>query len=983
MDFRTHGGEVAVIGMSCRFPGADGPRELWRLLAAGRHAITRGRPGGRAHPTLAPPWGGFLDAVDEFDAEFFDMSAREAAATDPQQRLVLELGWEALEDAGIVPGSVRGGRLGVFVGAFADDYAHLVHRNGATAASQHTYPGIERGLIANRLSHFLDVRGPSVSVDSGQSSSLVAVHMACQSLLTGESDLVVAGGVQLNLLPESMDIADRWGPLSSDGRCYTFDARANGYVPGEGGGLVVLKRLDRALADGDTVHCVVLGSAVNHGGGGGALTQPDEAAQRDVLRRAHERAGIDATRLQYVELHGTGTPAGDPVEAAALGAVVRSGRARTHPLPVGSVKTNLGHLGAAAGIAGLIKVALSIRHRELPASLHFARANPRIPLDDLQLRVQQSLTPWEAPDRPLVAGVSSFGMGGTNCHVVLSEAPSAVPVPEWAPGSGVLPFVVSGRGSGALFAQVARLRSFVEQRPEVALEDVAFSLVSGRAVFDDRVVVVASGREQLLERLGFVEPGVARRGRLAVVFSGQGSQRLGMGRGLYGRFPVFAAAFDEVCGVLDPAVRGVLDDARLDSTEFAQPALFAVEVALFRLLGSWGVVPDFVAGHSVGEVAAAHVAGVLSLGDAGRLVTARGRLMQGLPSGGVMVAVAAAESVVAPLVAGRPGVSIAAVNSPSSVVVSGVESAVAAVVGRLTELGVRSKRLAVSHAFHSSLMEPMLDEFRSVVEGLTFRTADLGVGDVGWSDPEFWVRHVRGTVRFADMVAGLYARGATRFVELGPDAVLTGLVRECLDGSDVVAVPSMRRGHDEVETVLTALGTLFAAGVDVNWAELVPRGRRIDLPTYGFQRRPYWLDMALDDEKAPGPAEGGQDLTELTRAHIRAVLGGGELGENALGRTFADLGFDSLMSGELRDRLSRALTIALPSSLIFDYPTPDVLIAHLRAVVAGSDTEVRVPTAPTADADDSVVIVGMACRFPGGVGSPEELWDLVLAGGEG
>ncbi|HEX3785338.1 MAG TPA: beta-ketoacyl synthase N-terminal-like domain-containing protein, partial [Pseudonocardiaceae bacterium] len=492
MDARAHTGDIAVVGMSCRFPGADGPQQLWRLLAAGRHAITERPPGrGALDRTVAPPWGGFLDAVAEFDAEFFGISAREAASVDPQQRLVLELGWEALEDAGIVPDSVRGGRLGVFVGVFADDYAHLVHRNGSTAASQHTYPGIERAVIANRLSHFLDAHGPSVSIDSAQSSSLVAVHLACQSLLTGESDLVVAGGVQLNLLPESLDIADRWGPLSPDGRCYTFDARANGYVPGEGGGLVVLKRLEDALADGDTVHCVILGSAVNHDGNGRALTRPNEAAQRDVLRRAHERARISATQLQYVELHGTGTPAGDPVEASALGAVVGSARPRTRPLLVGSVKTNVGHLGAAAGIAGLIKVAMAIRHRELPASLNFERANPDIALDELNLRVQQSHGPWEAPDRPLIAGVSSFGMGGTNCHLVIGDAPPAPITSGGKPETGaaesgrssaVLPFVLSGRGLGSLGGQAARVRSFVVERPGVALVDVAYSLVAGRAV---------------------------------------------------------------------------------------------------------------------------------------------------------------------------------------------------------------------------------------------------------------------------------------------------------------------------------------------------------------------------------------------------------------------------------------------------------------------------------------------------------------------
>ncbi|MFD7660902.1 acyltransferase domain-containing protein, partial [Actinosynnema sp. NPDC059797] len=471
-----------------------------------------------------------------------------------------------------------------------------------------------------------------------------------------------------------------------------------------------------------------------------------------------------------------------------------------------------------------------------------------------------------------------------------------------------------------------------------------------------------------------------------------------MGRELHGRFPVFAAAFDRVCELLDPAVRTAVFDVdgqggRLDSTELAQPALFAVEVALFRLFESWGVVPDFVTGHSVGEIAAAHVSGVLSLEDACRLVTARGRLMQGLAPGGVMVAVAAGEDVVAPLVAEDPEVSIAAVNSPSSVVVSGAEAAVERVVRRLAELGCRTKRLTVSHAFHSPLMEPMLDDFRAVVAGLTFRSPNIAMVNEAVADPEYWVRHVRDTVRFADTVTRLHDLGVTRFVELGPDAVLTGLVRECLDGRDVTVVPSLRRGRDEVESALTGLGALFAAGVAVDWSALfVGTGaRRTELPTYAFQRRRYWLDMPMDDEgtsvATPGPVselrgldetERTHRLTELARAHITATLGSGAPGEVALDRTFRDLGFDSLMSAELRDRLSHALEVPLPSSVIFDYPTPAVLVEHLRSVVSGADGDVRAQVVSTAGADDPVVVVGMACRYPGGVGSPEELWDLVV-----
>jgi acyl transferase domain-containing protein len=1008
MNVDDRSGEIAVVGMSCRLPGADGPRQLWRLLSTGGHAITD-PPAGRGGPSrgAAPGWGGFLDDVGGFDAEFFGISAREADSVDPQQRLVLELGWEALEDAGIVPDSVRGSRLGVFLGAFSDDYAHLAHRQDFAAGSQYTYPGTRRAVIANRLSHFLDGHGPSVTVDTAQSSSLVALHLAVESLLSGESELALAGGVHLNLLRESLDIADRWGPLSPDGRCYTFDSRVNGYVPGEGGGLVVLKRLDQALADGDTVHCVILGSAVNHDGAGQGLTAPNESAQRDVLRRAHERARVTPEQLRYVELHGTGTPAGDPVEAAALGAAVGSRRPSSDPLLVGSVKTNIGHLGAAAGIAGVLKVALSIRHRMLPASLNFETPNPEIDLDGLNLRVQQGLGPWAAQDRPLVAGVSSFGMGGTNCHLVLAEAPGATAPSEQrtedsaVPQDSALPFVLSARGPEALRGQAARLRAYLEDRADLSLPDAAGSLVGERAVHDVRAVVVASGREQLLERLAEVAEGtveVSAPGRLAVVFTGQGSQRAGMGSELYSQYPVFAGVFDEVCALLDPVVRGaVLDGEGLDATEVAQPALFAVEVALFRLFESWGMRPDFVTGHSIGEIAAAHVAGVLSLSDACVLVSARGRLMGQLPSGGVMVSVTAGEDVVAPLVAEHSEeVSIAAVNTPGSVVISGVEAAVEGIVARLTEDGYRTKKLVVSHAFHSPLMEPMLDEFRAVVEGLTFTAPSIAMTGDDVATPGYWVRHVRDAVRFADAVVRLHSEGATRFLELGPDSVLTGLVRDCLEGEDVTAVAALRRERAESDTALTALGTLFSAGVPVDWSTLVAGARRTELPTYAFHRRHYWLDAPERDQARAEPGLLGElraldesglrdRLTGLVRKQVLAILGADEHAEPVgFDQTFKDLGFDSAASFELRDKLTRVVGIPLPGSVIFDYPTPDLLVGHVLSLVLVTDAEVLVPSRPAvSDVDDPVVVVGMACRYPGGIGSPEDLWDLVVAGGDG
>ncbi|MFI2644846.1 type I polyketide synthase, partial [Streptomyces sp. NPDC018610] len=575
---------IAIIGVSCRFPGVAGPAEFWQLLQDGRSVVTatRGRDSdGRLRPSLndatesaSAPSGAFLEKVDEFDPEFFGISPREAAAMDPQQRLALELAWEALEESGIDPTALASRPTGVFMGAMWDDYAMLTHRRTPPAVGRHAMTGLARSIIANRISYALGLRGPSITVDTGQSSSLVAVHQAVQALHTGECTLALAGGVNLALAPESADRSEMFGGLSPEGACRTFDARADGYVRGEGGGIVVLKKLSQALADGDRVLCVIRGSAVNNDGGGEGLTVPHGAAQEEVIGLARERAGIDSSSVQYVELHGTGTRVGDRIEAAALGATMGSERTSGNPLRVGSVKTNIGHLEGAAGIAGLIKTALSIRHRRIPASLNFEAPPADIPLDSLQLRVQTTLGAWPDEGRSLVAGVSSFGMGGTNAHVILEEAPEPVEVPEAAVASvsgGVVPWVVSGRGVGALRAQAAALVSRVEGDAGLSVAGVGWSLASGRAALEDRAVVIGSSRDELVAGLNGVvlgesSPGVVTGpsasasasasavvsgGRLAVLFSGQGSQRAGMGRELYDRFPVFAGAFDEVCAALD------------------------------------------------------------------------------------------------------------------------------------------------------------------------------------------------------------------------------------------------------------------------------------------------------------------------------------------------------------------------------------------------------------------------------------------------
>ncbi|MFF2721606.1 SDR family NAD(P)-dependent oxidoreductase [Streptomyces sp. NPDC058011] len=1041
--YKEHDGAVAVVGMACRLPEAATPAEFWELLRDGRSGVTEVPPG-RWETGTDPDGdgparrGGFIDGVGDFDASFFGISPREAAAMDPQQRLVLELTWEALEDAGIVPATLRGSRTAVFVGALRDDYTSLVYQQGTEAITQHTMAGVNRGVIANRVSYHLGLHGPSLTVDSAQSSSLVAVHLACESLRSGESATAVAAGVNLNVLAENAVTEERFGGLSPDGLSYTFDARANGFVPGEGGGVLVLKPLAAALADGDRVHGVIRGTAVNNDGSTAGLTVPSAEAQERVLRAAWQKASLDPAELQYVELHGTGTPVGDPVEAAALGAALGSGRAAGDPLLVGSAKTNVGHLEGAAGVVGMLKVLLSLRHRKLPASLNFETPNPRIPLDELGLSVQRELTPWPHEDRRLVAGISSFGMGGTNCHVVLAEAPEgadgrehgAAPAGE-AAAAGVLPWVLSGRDPQALRAQAGRLQAFLAEEERTAAE-VGWSLLSTRTLFPHRAVLLGADDEVRagLEALAAGRPasglvtGSARPGGLGVLFTGQGSQRAGMGQELYEAFPVFARAFDELCGHLDPLLERPLSEVirtgeGLDRTGWTQPALFALEVALYRLVESWGVRADFVAGHSVGEVAAAHVAGVLSAADAAKLVVARGRLMQALPEGGAMVAVEASEEELLELLAphgDRAG--LAAVNGPRAAVVSGAEDAVLAVAAEAAERGLRTKRLTVSHAFHSPLMDPMLDDFRRVVEDLAFTAPSIPVvstvtGEAAdgeaWCSPGYWVDQVRRPVRFMEAVRTLEAAEVTTFLELGPDGVCAAMAAESvLDPAAVEAVPALRAGRPEPQALLAALASVFARGAEVDWtaAYAGSGGVRTDLPTYAFQRETYWLRTATGAaaaRPAPAPASaapvavpaGGlgerlaalpaaerlREVTELVTAHTAAVLEYGPDGTVDLRAPFKDLGFDSLMTVELRNALAAATGLSLPSGLLFAHPTPAALAGHLLAELTGTndtDDGRRTPV----DAGEPIAIVGMACRYPGGATSPEALWKLLSEGGD-
>ncbi|MFJ9112622.1 SDR family NAD(P)-dependent oxidoreductase [Streptomyces sp. NPDC102283] len=1019
---------VAVVGMSCRVPGAEDADAFWRLLNDGVDAITE-VPAGRWDLDAVPEGlesaglrrGGFLGEVADFDGDFFGISPREAEAMDPRQRLALELSWTALEDARILPQSLRDGGAAVFLGATGDDYAALVHRHGGDAVSHHSMAGLSRGVIANRVSYQLGLRGPSLTVDAAQSSSLVAVHMACETLLSGATELALAGGVHLNLAPDSTFAFARAGALSPDGRCYTFDSRANGTVRGEGGGMVVLKRLSDAVADGDPVHCVLLGSAVNNDGGGQGLTVPDAEAQRELLHDAYVRAGVEPAQVQYVELHGTGTRAGDPVEAQALGAVLGLDRPVGKPLLVGSVKTNIGHLDGAAGVVGLIKVALSLKRGKIPASLNFAEPHPAIPMERLRLQVNGSTGPWPPGSR--LAGVSSFGVGGTNCHVVVADAPAvaADDRAETLPAAPApVPVVVSGRTEAALRAQAERLLERVESDPDLRLGDVGYSMLTTRTAMEHRGVVVAADRAELLAGLAalsvgdpspHVVEGVAGSASGVVwVFPGQGPQWAGMALDLWESSGVFAERMDECAGLLDGmadwSLREVLaDDAALKRMDVMQPALFAVQVSLAEVWRAVGLAPAAVVGHSQGEITAACAAGSVPLADALRLMVERSRVITERLSGRGGMALLAMPAEEVDL--GR--VSIGAVNGPDSVVVSGPVDAIRETVAACKAKGIRAWTVPIDYASHSPQVEEIREEVLLAAAGVSAR--DSGVAfystvtggrlDADRLDAGYWYRNLREQVRLEEGVRAAVADGHRVFIEASPHPVLTTAIQGTVDSADVEAVVqgTLRRDEGGLRRLLLSMAALHAQGVTVDWRPMFEGfgARTVDLPGYAFQRRPHWITGAAGALPAPRPETAPRtetatelstagskvarelDLSALIRSRAAAVLGHDGADAVDVDRSFKELGFDSVTAVELSRLLSRATGLRLPATLLFDHPSPTALERRLRELLARPVPNSAPSVAGRPD-DDLIAIVGMGCRLPGDVSSPEELWRLVSEG---
>lgn len=907
---------IAIIGMGCSFPGgASDPERFWQILQRGintREEIPQERwnveayydPDPDAPGKMLTRYGHFVGAVDQFDPGFFGISPREATAMDPQHRLLLEVTWQALERAGQALERLSGAPVGVFVGTNAHDYDQLLYQHlqqePDSPLATYSSTGIHPSSAAGRLAYTFGFTGPAVTVDTACSASLVAIHQACNSLRLGECQMALTGGVLLNLTPDSYIATSRARMLSPDGQCKAFDIAADGYGRGEGCGMVVLKCLSQAQRDGDPILALIRGSAVNQDGPSSGLTVPNGKAQQQLIKQALAQAQVKPAEISYLEAHGTGTSLGDPIEVNAATAALGKGRQSDQPLWIGSVKTNIGHLEAAAGISGLIKIVLSLQHQQLPAHLHLQEPNPKI---DWQpwLQVPQALTPWTASGRRL-AGISSFGFTGTNAHVVLEEAPATLTdtSAEWERPLHVLK--LSAKNEQALVELAQRYSQHLEAHPEQALGDICFTANNGRLSYGHRLSVVAETKVDLRERLNAFSKGVEAIGlandivndsdtpHVALLFTGQGSQYVGMGRQLYETQPTFKKALDQCAEILqayldkpllDILYSGDAEDTILAQTAYTQPALFALEYALYQLWYSWGIQPAVVMGHSVGEYVAACVAGVFSLEDGLKLIATRGRLMQQLPPSGAMVSLNTSATHLREVIASQPEVAIAAINGPESTVISGPEAAIQNMVAKLEAEGIKTKALKVSHAFHSPLMQPILTEFEKVAQQVSYSLPQLKLvsnvtGQIANQEvatPEYWCGHILSPVNFATGMETLQQQNCTVFLECGPKPILLGMGRQCLPDGLGVWLPSLRLGQEDWQQMLMSLGELYVRGVQVDWQGFdkdYPQRRKVILPTYPFQRQRCWVETQTSQtQQKRGSSE---VLTLLQEGDVQTLL---------------------------------------------------------------------------------------------------------------
>ncbi|MEV7729927.1 acyltransferase domain-containing protein [Streptomyces sp. NPDC087917] len=999
-DLKAGRGEpIAVVSMACRYPGGvNSPEDLWDMVRGGRDVVGE-FPTDRGWRDVYDPdpdtvgstytrHAGFLNDVAAFDADFFGISPREALATDPQQRLLLETSWEVFERAGIVPADVRGTEVGVFAGISSTEYGWRFLEAGQSELEGYLLYGSSLSVASGRVSYELGLTGPSVSLDTACSSSLVALHQAVQSLRAGECSLALASGALVLSTPAALVEFARQGALSADGRCKAFSDAADGTGWAEGVGVLLLERLSDARRNGHPVLAVVRGSAVNQDGASNGLTAPNGRAQEKVILRALANAGVAASEVDLVEAHGTGTKLGDPIEAGALLATYGKDRAEGRPLWLGSLKSNMGHAQAAAGVGGVIKTVMAMRHKYLPKTLHVDAPSRHVDWSSGGVELLTEGREWTREDGPRLAGVSSFGVSGTNAHVILEEAPPQERADEDGPDSGVaggvVPWVLSGKSAAAVERQAARLREFVAADPRADLAAVGASLLSSRSSFQHRAVVLGRGRDELLGALtslsaGAESPSVVRGtagrpGRAVFVFPGQGSQWVGMGRELYDTFPVFARSLD-ACGaalsewidwsVLD-VVRGAEGAPSLDRVDVIQPTLFSVMVSMAALWRSWGVEPAAVVGHSQGEVAAAYVSGALSLRDAAKTVALRVKVMMDLVGHGAMASVAESADVVTRALAPWSDLlTVGVVNGPRSVAVSGDPAALEEFIEKMTADGVQVRRLKAAYASHSHYVTPYRDQlldalsdlspktstvpFYSTVHGEAIDTTRLGA--------DYWYSNLREKVLFESSVRRLTADGFRGFIEMSPHPLLTVPLQETVeDLDDVVVLSSTRRDRDEVETLVGSLAQLHAQGGSVDWDALIGTRGRVELPTYAFQRQRYWLSSSHTAVAAQAPSTeqpaaddqlvalsdrisclAGDEAKELVLDHVlekvALVLGHPSSASVNPDQEFKEIGFDSLLSVELSKRLTASTGHKMRPNLVLKHPSPRQIAGHITSLM--------------------------------------------------